>query len=99
MSSAHAIKADLSDANVRMGTAASAIQNAVGVVALVGLIASAAIGYTGAFGTTHDFLLKSWLQNYMFVLAISLGAFFFVFIQWFIASQPSTPCAFWDSAP
>ena len=25
--------------------------------------------------------------------------FFFVFIQWFIASQPSTPCAFWDSAP
>ena len=33
------------------------------------------------FGTTHDFLVKSWLQNYMFVLSISLGAFFFVFIQ------------------
>ncbi len=81
MSSAHAIKADLSDANVRMGGAGSAVQSIAGVVALVGLVASAAIGYTGAFGTTHDFLLKSWLQNYMFVLAISLGAFFFVFIQ------------------
>ena len=81
MSSAHAVKADLSDANVRMGDAASTVQTAAAVVAVAGLAASAAIGFTGAFGTTHSFLVKSWLQNYMFVLSISLGAFFFVFIQ------------------
>ena len=36
MSSAHAVKADLSDANVRMGGAASSVQTAAGVIAVAG---------------------------------------------------------------
>ncbi|MCP4837720.1 MAG: quinol:cytochrome C oxidoreductase [Phycisphaera sp.] len=79
--SSQAIKADLSDTNVRLGTAGSRIQQAAGIVGICGLVASAVIGFTGMFGTTHEFLVKSWMQNYLFVLSISLGAFFFVFIQ------------------
>ncbi|MBC04444.1 MAG: hypothetical protein CMJ34_14255 [Phycisphaerae bacterium] len=81
MSSSHASKPDLSDSNVRLGTAGEKIQQAAAIVGICGLLASAVIGFTGMFGTTHDFFVKSWLQNYMFVLSISLGALFFVFIQ------------------
>ena len=90
MSHAHAIKADLSDSNVRLGTAGSKVQTVAGIVGIAGLVASAVIGFTGMFGTTHDFLMKSWLQNYLFVLSISLGAFFFVFIQFLTRAGWST---------
>ena len=81
MSSAHAVKSDLSDNNTRLGNAAMVVQQTAGLVGIAGLILSAIIGFLGLFGTTQDFLVKSWLQNYLFVLSISLGAFFFVFIQ------------------
>ena len=81
MSSAHAVKADTSDSNVRLGSSAATAQQVAGLVGITGLLASAVIGFTGMFGTTHEFLLKSWMQNYLFVLCIALGAFFFVFIQ------------------
>lgn len=81
MSSVHAIKSDLSDNNVRLGNAAMIVQQTAGLVGISGLLLSAVIGFLGLFGTTHDFLVKSWMQNYLFVLSISLGAFFFVFIQ------------------
>ena len=81
MSSAHAVKADISDSNVRLGSSAATAQQVAGLVGVTGLVASAVIGFTGMFGTTHEFLLKSWMQNYLFVLCIALGAFFFVFIQ------------------
>ncbi len=81
MSASHVIQPDLTDANVRLGESGSKVQRVAGIVGICGLLASAAIGFTGMFGTTHDFLVKSWIQNYLFVLSISLGAFFFVFIQ------------------
>ena len=90
MSSAHAIKADLSDSNVRLGSSAATVQQVAGLVGICGLVASAVIGFTGSFGTTHEFLVKSWLQNYLFVLSISLGAFFFVFIQFLTRAGWST---------
>ena len=81
MSSSHAVNVDLSDSNVRLGSSAATVQQVAGLVGIAGLVASAVIGFTGMFGTTHEFLLKSWMQNYLFALSISLGAFFFVFIQ------------------
>ena len=81
MSSIHVAKPDLSEGNVRLGSAAMGVQQGAGLVGIIGLVASAVIGFGGMFGTTPTFLMKSWTQNYMFVLAISLGALFFVFIQ------------------
>ena len=81
MSSTHVANPDLSEGNVRLGTAGLGVQQGAGLVGIIGLVASAVIGFGGMFGTTPTFLMKSWTQNYMFVLAISLGALFFVFIQ------------------
>ena len=90
MSSSHATKPDLSDSNVRLGTAGATLQQTAAIVGICGLLASAVIGFTGMFGTTHDFFVKSWIQNYLFVLSISLGAFFFVFIQFLTRAGWST---------
>ena len=81
MSHSPSLNVDLSDANTRLGSAAITAQAAALVIGIVGMVASAVIGFTGAFDVTHSFFMKSWLQNYIFVLSISLGAFFFVFIQ------------------
>ena len=90
MSGSHAAKPDLSDANVRIGAAGAKVQQGAALVGITGLLASAVIGFTGMFGTTHDFFVKSWMQNYMFVLSISLGAFFFIFIQFLTRAAWST---------
>ena len=81
MSHASAHHADFSESNIRLGSAGMTIQTAAGLIGMVGLGASAVIGFTGMFGVDHTYFLKSWMQNYLFVLCISLGAFFFVFIQ------------------
>ena len=90
MSSSHASKPDFSDSNVRLGTAGATVQQVAAIVGICGLVASAVIGFSGMFGTTHDFFVKSWMQNYMFVLSISLGAFFFIFIQFLTRAGWST---------
>ena len=81
MSSVHVAAPDLSEGNVRLGTAAMTVQQGAGLVGLIGLVASTVIGLGGMFGVTPTFFMKSWTQNYLFVLSISLGALFFVFIQ------------------
>ena len=86
----HGVKPDFSDANVRLGSAGMNIQQTAAIVGITGLLASAVIGFTGLFGTTHDFFVKSWMQNYIFVLSISLGALFFVFIQFLTRAGWST---------
>jgi len=57
------------------------VQQGAGLVGIIGLVASAVIGLGGMFGVTPTFFMKSYTQNYLFVLSISLGALFFVFIQ------------------
>ncbi|MCH2161634.1 MAG: hypothetical protein MK085_07135 [Phycisphaerales bacterium] len=81
MSHAPAFKADLSESNIRLGSETLNVQSGALIVGIVGLLASAVIGFTGMFGVTPDYFAKSWIQNYIFVLSIALGAFFFVFIQ------------------
>ena len=81
MSHAPSFNLDFSESNIRLGSAGMTSQATAGVIGLLGMVASAVIGFTGAFDVTHSFFLKSWMQNYVFVLSISLGAFFFVFIQ------------------
>ena len=82
MSHSPSLNIDFSDANTRLGSAALTAQAAALIIGITGMLASAVIGFTGAFDVTHSFFMKSWLQNYIFVLSISLGAFFFVFIQY-----------------
>ena len=79
MSQSHSLNLDLSESNIRLGSAALSTQAAAGIIGLCGMVASAVIGFTGAFDVDHSFFMKSWLQNYIFVLSIALGAFFFVF--------------------
>ena len=81
MSHSPTLNIDLSESNTRLGSAALTAQTAALIIGIVGMVASAVIGFTGAFDVSHTFFMKSWLQNYIFVLSISLGAFFFVFIQ------------------
>ena len=81
MSSIHVARPDLSEGNTRLGDAGLTVQQGAGLVGLLGLVASAVIGLGGMFGVTPTFFMKSYTQNYLFVLSISLGALFFVFIQ------------------
>ena len=81
MSSIHVARPDLSEGNTRLGEAGLTVQQGAGIVGIVGLVASAVIGLGGMFGVTPSFFMKSYTQNYLFVLSISLGAMFFVFIQ------------------
>jgi hypothetical protein len=81
MSHAHHPAIDLSESNTRLGSLGLNIQSGAGIVGIAGLLASLIIGLTGAFDVSHTFFMKSYIQNYIFVLSISLGAFFFVFIQ------------------
>jgi len=81
MSHAHQPSIDLSESNTRLGSLGLTIQSAAGIIGIAGLLASLIIGLTGAFDVSHSFFMKSYLQNYIFVLSISLGALFFVFIQ------------------
>ena len=59
MSSIHVAKPDLSEGNVRLGTAGLGVQQGAGLVGIIGLVASAVIGFGGMFGTTPTFLMKS----------------------------------------
>ena len=72
---------DLSEKNTRLGSAGLTLQAGAGIVGIAGLCASAVIGFTGAFDVSPTFFLKSYMQNFLWVVSMSLGAFFFVFIQ------------------
>ena len=73
------ISVDLSDRNVELGPSASIARTACLAVGVIGLIVAVLLGFMGNVAW-HEFW-KSWLQTWIFVLEISLGCLFFVFIQ------------------
>ena len=78
--SAAALEAKLDVSNIRLGSAGLKFRRLALVAGIVGIAATIALG--PAFGGEHGvFLLKSWLQVFLLVLSVSLGALFFVIIQ------------------
>lgn len=73
--------ADLSARSLQLGPAAGSLRVALGVVGVVGLGTAALIAWNGWAGATEAQFWKAYLQNFLFVLAISLGALFFTIIQ------------------
>ena len=49
MSQSHSLNLDFSESNIRLGSAALSTQAAAGIIGLCGMVASAVIGFTGAF--------------------------------------------------
>jgi hypothetical protein len=64
---------------VELGPSASIARTACLAVGVIGLIVAVLLGFMGNVAW-HEFW-KSWLQTWIFVLEISLGSLFFVFIQ------------------
>lgn len=74
-------KADLTPQSIQLGSKAASLRVGLGLVGVVGLGSAAFVAWNGWFGTTESFFWRSYLQNFLFVLSIALGALFFVIIQ------------------
>ena len=72
---------DLSERNTELGTTGSLTSHVFLAIGVVCLLVSFLFPILGIGGMTWDSFWRSWLQNWIFVLEIPLGAFFFVFIQ------------------
>ena len=70
---------DLSDRNVELGSTGSVVRLACFVLSFLALAAAFLLAFTG--NVEWPVFWRSWLQNWIFVLEIPLGALFFVFIQ------------------
>ena len=73
---------DLSARNTQFPAPALGWRNIFFGVAVVGLGAGAAIGYTGALGTTPSHFWRAYLVAFLFGLSMCLGGLFFVLIQY-----------------
>ena len=72
---------DLSAQNTQLPSFAFGFRNLAIGLAVVGLGAGAAIGYTGALGTTPAHFWRAYLVAFLFGLTMCLGGLFFVLIQ------------------
>jgi hypothetical protein len=79
MSQSHAHSPDLSARNISLTGGAATFQLAMTVLFVIGIGGAAALFLTG--NATPQFFWKAYLQNFIFLVAISLGGLFFVFIQ------------------
>jgi hypothetical protein len=73
--------ADLSAGNIQLPAFALGFRNAAIGLAVIGLGAGAAIGYTGMFGTDAHHFWRAYLIAFLFALTPCLGGLFFVFVQ------------------
>jgi hypothetical protein len=73
--------ADLSERNVELGSTGSVPAAACLAVGVIGLAIAFLFPILSIGDTSWDSFWRSWLQTWIFVLQIPLGAFFFVFIQ------------------
>ena len=73
---------DLSAQNTQLPASAFGLRNAAIALAVIGLGAGAAIGYTGALGTSPAHFWRAYLVAYLFGLTMCLGGLFFVLIQY-----------------
>ena len=72
---------DLSAQNTQLPAVAFGFRNLAIGLAVVGLGAGAAIGYTGALGTTPAHFWRAYMVAFLFGLTMCLGGLFFVLIQ------------------
>ena len=80
MSHAHSgAEMKLGKQNIELGGNAAGMQMGMGVLFLVGVGGAAAMFASG--NVESSFFWKSYLQNVIFLIAISLGGLFFVFVQ------------------
>ncbi|MBL9121425.1 MAG: quinol:cytochrome C oxidoreductase [Phycisphaerae bacterium] len=80
MSHAHSgAELKLGKHNIELGGPAASLQMAMSVLFAVGIGGAVAMLSTG--NVESEFFWKSYLQNVIFVIAISLGGLFFVFVQ------------------
>ena len=70
---------DLSDRNIELGSTGGTARVVTLFIGVVCLAAAFLLVFTGQMDWTSFW--KAWLQNWFFILQISLGALFFVFIQ------------------
>ena len=70
---------DLTDRNIELGSKGGTARIACLFVGVICLAAAFILVFTGQMEWTAFW--KAWLQNWFFILEISLGALFFVFIQ------------------
>lgn len=75
------VTADLSERNVELGSTGSLASHACLVVGLICLAVAFLFPVLGIGDTTWGAFWRNWLQTWIFVLQIPLGAFFFVFVQ------------------
>ena len=73
---------DLSAQNTQLPSLAFGLRNIAVGLAVVGLGAGAAIGYTGALGTTPAHFWRAYLVAFLFGLTMCLGGLFFLLIQY-----------------
>lgn len=73
------VTADLSDRNVELGSIGSVARTACLVVGVLGIAIAVLLAVIGT--VEWQVFWRSWLQTWIFVLEIALGAFFFVFLQ------------------
>ncbi len=66
--------------NRRLGELGQHVMRVAGLIGLAGIAVSLLIAFVGPEGTWERFF-RSYLVAFMYVLSISLGAYFFVFIQ------------------
>jgi hypothetical protein len=72
---------DISKERLVLGDAAGKIARVAGTIGVLGLLASAFLGYSGGSPENHERFLLSYLVNFCFFLSIVLGGLFFVMIQ------------------
>ncbi len=73
--------ADISGKNIELPAVALNFRKLAIGLAVIGLGGGAAVGYTGAFGTTAHHFWHSYLIAFLFGLTMCLGGLFFVFVQ------------------
>ena len=73
--------ADMTQRNTELGSVGGVTSGACFVIGLLCLAASFLFPLMGLADTSWDLYWRSWLQCWIFILQIPLGAFFFVFIQ------------------
>lgn len=79
MTQAHSHAPDLTKKNLELGGSVASFQMALTALFVVGIGGAAALLMMGK--VEPGFFWKSYLQNLIFVIAISLGGLFFVFVQ------------------
>jgi hypothetical protein len=72
---------DLSAQNTQLPALAFGLRNMAAGLAVVGLGAGAAIGYSGMMGTTPEHFWRAYMVAFLFGLTMCLGGLFFVIIQ------------------